>query len=89
MRNEFKRAIELIMDKKPEEAKAIIKESIHSDDRYKIYKRQLKEYGFTFETYDVDDKIYDDIRKIVDNFPVPVQLEILDILWKEINHENA
>ena len=87
MKTEFKKAINCIIDRDDTTARQIIKETIQNDNRYKNYKKTLQEYGFNFETIDVPEKTYTDLKEVLKDFPNEVKLKVLDETWKLIKNE--
>ncbi len=88
IKNKIRKVLDYIIERKDEQAKAELKKIIQNHPKYLEYKKTLSEMGLDLKTADVDDKIYDGIKDTLQVFPVPVQLKILDVIYKEIKNEN-
>ncbi len=85
---EYKKVIDLILERKDEQAKAELQKIIKQHPKYISYREQLSEMGLDLRTATIDEKTYTDIQEVLKKYPVPVRLAILDETWKLIKNEN-
>ena len=84
-KDKFKLALNKIISKDNDGARKLIKEAIQQNPKYITYKKQLSEMGLDYKEVLVEDKIYDDIKSILEKFDKNLQLKILDVCYKEIS----
>ncbi len=85
---EYKKVIDLILEKKDAAARTELEKIIQNHPKMKKFKTALSEMGLNYKSVLVEDKIYDDIKSILEKFDKNLQLKILDVVCKEINNEN-
>lgn len=83
-KEKFREAFDCLLSKDDIKAKAIIKEAISQHPKMKKYKDQLREMGMDFKTETVDDKIYEDIENVLNEYDRELQLKILDHAYLKI-----
>ncbi len=85
---EYKKVIDLILEKKDVEARTELKKIIKNHPKYVDYKKTLSEMGMEYEKVLVEDNIYDSIKEILEKFDKNLQLKILDQVYVEISQNN-
>lgn len=81
---DYKKVIDLILEKKDVEARAELKRVMLKNEKYITWKNQLKELGLDFKICDVDENIYEQIEEVLKDFHPNAQKKIIDNVYKDI-----